>query len=96
MNSPHAEALVIRRERPLELVIVDESTPILIRRLETRHHVGVRTWREGRRHQGCEWAPVRRRPAICRGRAIVGLPRRRPAVGIAGARRAMVKTRHLR
>lgn len=80
MNSSHAEALIIRRERPLKLLIVDEAAVVPIRRLETSHDVRIRSRRKRRREQRRERASVstllRRRSSV----ASVSRRRRRSSV----------------
>lgn len=70
MNSSEAEPLIVRRQSPLQLLIVDEPTTVLVRHLEACHHVGVRPRRKSRRHKQREGTsePRRRRRIPSHGR----------------------------
>jgi hypothetical protein len=48
MDGPQAKALIVRRESPLQLLIVDEATAVLIGNLEASDDVGIGAGREGR------------------------------------------------
>lgn len=73
MNGSEAEALVIRRQRSLQFLVVDEAASVLIRNLEARHYAGVRARRKRRRNQRRERAPVRRRWRIASSAAALGV-----------------------
>lgn len=60
MNGSEAEALVIRRQRSLQFLVVDEAASVLIRNLEARHYARVGARRKRRRNQRRERTPVRR------------------------------------
>jgi len=60
MNGSEAEALVIRRQRSLQFLVVDEAASVLIRHLEARHYIRVRPRWKRRWNQRRERAPVRR------------------------------------
>lgn len=61
MDSPQAEALIVRRKRLLELLIVNKPTAILVSHLEARYHVRVGAGRESRGNESSKGASVRRR-----------------------------------
>lgn len=46
MNSPQAKALIVRRKRCLELLIVNKPAAILVSCLENPYHVGIGAGRE--------------------------------------------------
>jgi hypothetical protein len=77
VDGAEAEALVVPRQRGLQLLVVDRPAPVAIGRLEAGHHGGVGPGRERRRHQCREHAPV---PARRRRRGRRG-PVGRGAVG---------------
>lgn len=74
MNGTDAEALIIRRQSPLQFLIINKPAPILISQLETRYDAGIRTRRELRGHQGRERAPVRPSGRVTRGGSRVWRP----------------------
>lgn len=58
MDGSQAEALVVGRERPLQLLVVDEPAAILVRYPEASNDVRIGAGREGRGHQRRERAGV--------------------------------------
>lgn len=58
MNGPQAEALVVRRQRALQLLVVDQATPVLIGDLEASNDARIGSGRKRRRYQRREGAAV--------------------------------------
>ena len=58
MNGPQAEALIVRRQRVLQLLVVDQATPVLIGDLEASDDVWIGSGRKRRRYQRRERAAV--------------------------------------
>ena len=60
MNGPQAEALIVRRQRLLQLLVVDQATPVLIGDLEAGDDVRICSGRKRRRYQRRERATLTR------------------------------------
>lgn len=51
MDGSQAEALIVRRQRPLQLLVVDNPAAILVSNLEASDYIGIGAGREAGRHQ---------------------------------------------
>jgi hypothetical protein len=88
MDGPQAEALIVRRESPLQLLIVDDATAVLVGNLEAGDDIGIGAGREGGGHQRGERGVALRRWGVggcCRGLVLRGLV----VVGRGGGRGAV-------